>query len=126
MTEAYLFLIAGAVLVGVALSSSRLERFPVSTSNIYLLVGLLLGPGALGLLSWDVVREARLLEHLTEVAVTVSLFTVGLHIRRSPWAPRCSSARCSRQPTPCSRRTCRCGASRTATSSGTASRARRA
>lgn len=84
MTATYWFLVAGALLVSVAFTSPLLARFPISTSNVYLLVGLLLGPGALGLLSWDAVREARLLEHLTEVAVIVSLFTVGLNIRRSP------------------------------------------
>jgi NhaP-type Na+/H+ or K+/H+ antiporter len=83
----YWFLIVGALLVSVAFTSPLLARFPISTSNVYLLVGLALGPGALGLLSWDVVREAGLLEHVTEIAVIVSLFTVGLNIRRSPRDP---------------------------------------
>ncbi len=84
MTATYWFLIAGALLVSIAFTSPLLARFPISTSNIYLLVGLIMGPGVIGLVSWDAVREARLLEHLTEIAVIVSLFTVGLNIRRSP------------------------------------------
>ena len=60
-----------------------LQRLPVSAPTVYLAVGIALGPGALGLLSWDVVREARLFERLTELAVLVSLFTVGLNMRRS-------------------------------------------
>ncbi|MBA2362461.1 MAG: cation:proton antiporter [Chloroflexia bacterium] len=86
MTATYWFLIAGALLVSIAFTSPLLARFPISTSNIYLLVGLIMGPGVIGLVSWDAVREARLLEHLTEIAVIVSLFTVGLNIRRSPGA----------------------------------------
>ncbi|HSH79231.1 MAG TPA: cation:proton antiporter, partial [Herpetosiphonaceae bacterium] len=59
------------------------QRLPISVSALYLVVGLLLGPGGLGLLSWDIVQEARLFEHVTEVAVIISLFTVGLTMRRS-------------------------------------------
>jgi NhaP-type Na+/H+ or K+/H+ antiporter len=81
MTEAYWFITAGLLLVGIVLASTLLRRLPVSTAIIYLGVGLLLGPGALGLLSWDAVREAEILKYLTEIAVIVSLFTVGLKWR---------------------------------------------
>src|SRR5918992_1678674 len=81
MTEAYWFTTAGVLLVGIVLASTLLRRLPVSTAIIYLCVGLLLGPGALGLLSWDAVREAEILKYLTEIAVIVSLFTVGLKWR---------------------------------------------
>jgi sodium/hydrogen antiporter len=81
MTEAYWFTTAGILLVGIVLASTLLRRLPVSTSIIYLGVGLLLGPGALGLLSWDAVREAEILKYITEIAVIVSLFTVGLKWR---------------------------------------------
>lgn len=69
--------------MGLTLAAPLLERLPVSAPTIFLAVGLVLGPGALGLLSWDVVREAHLFERLTELAVLVSLFTVGLNMRRS-------------------------------------------
>ena len=81
MTEAYWFTTAGILLVGIVLTSTLLRRLPISTSIIYLGVGLLLGPGALGLLSWHAVREAEILKYITEVAVIVSLFTVGLKWR---------------------------------------------
>ena len=81
MTEAYWFTTAGLLLVGIVLASTLLRRLPISTAIIYLGVGLLLGPGALGLLSWDAVREAEILKYITEVAVIVSLFTVGLKWR---------------------------------------------
>jgi NhaP-type Na+/H+ or K+/H+ antiporter len=81
MTEAYWFTTAGLLLVGIVLASTLLRRLPISTAIIYLGVGLLLGPGALGLLSWDAVREAEILMYVTEIAVIVSLFTVGLKWR---------------------------------------------
>ncbi len=55
MTEAYWFTTAGILLVSVVLASTLLRLLPVSTSIIYLGVGVLLGPGALGLLSWDAI-----------------------------------------------------------------------
>ncbi|MDP9350443.1 MAG: cation:proton antiporter [Chloroflexota bacterium] len=84
MTAILWYIVIGSLLLAVGMLAPLIKRYPVSTSNIYFVVGLLLGPSALGLLSWDAVREARLLELLTEVAVIVSLFTVGLNLRRSP------------------------------------------
>jgi sodium/hydrogen antiporter len=81
MTEAYWFTTAGLLLVGIVLASTLLRRLPISTSIIYLGVGLVLGPGVFGLLSWDAVREAEILKYISEVAVIVSLFTVGLKWR---------------------------------------------
>ncbi len=83
MTAIFWFLAIGSLLVSLAFITPFVERLPVSISALYLGVGVLLGPYALGLLSWDVVREASLFEHVTEVAVIVSLFTVGLTMRRS-------------------------------------------
>ena len=77
------FLIIGLLLVSLAFATPFFERLPVSLSIFYLAIGLLLGPGALGVLSWDIVRDARLFERVTEIAVLVSLFTVGLNMRRS-------------------------------------------
>jgi sodium/hydrogen antiporter len=81
MTEAYWFTTAGILLVSVVLASTLLRLLPVSTSIIYLGVGVLVGPGALGLLLWDAIREAEVLKYLSEIAVIVSLFTVGLKWR---------------------------------------------
>jgi len=83
MTAIFWFLAIGSLLVSLAFITPFVERLPVSISALYLGVGVLLGPYVLGLLSWDVVREASLFEHVTEVAVIVSLFTVGLTMRRS-------------------------------------------
>jgi sodium/hydrogen antiporter len=75
------FLVAGALLVSMALAGSALKRVPLTASMFYLAAGAALGPWGAGLLSLEAVGDARLLEHLTEIAVIVSLFTAGLKLR---------------------------------------------
>lgn len=75
------FLIIGAVFVLMALAGSTLRRLPLSSSLLYLLIGVGIGPVGLGLLRLDPLADAALLEHLTEVAVIISLFTSGLKLR---------------------------------------------
>jgi NhaP-type Na+/H+ or K+/H+ antiporter len=55
-----------------------LSRMPVSTSMLYLLAGLAFGPLGLALAAPDPFEHAKLLEHLTEIIVLLSLFTAGL------------------------------------------------
>lgn len=81
--ESYWFVVAGVLLLFVVFGSRRLERLPVSTSIIYLGTGMLSGSAVFGLLSWDPVDHATIIEHLAEAAVIVSLFTVGLKWRTS-------------------------------------------
>jgi sodium/hydrogen antiporter len=75
------FIIVGALLITVALAGSYFKRLPLSTSMLYLVVGIALGPQGAGYLSLDPLRDARLLELLTEIAVLISLFTAGLKLR---------------------------------------------
>ncbi len=75
------YLIIGGILVIMALATTLLKRLPVSTSMIYLLIGLGIGPLGLGLLTIDPIADAKLLEHLSEIAVIISLFTAGLKLR---------------------------------------------
>jgi NhaP-type Na+/H+ or K+/H+ antiporter len=79
----YWFLIVGVLLISLAFTTPLLHRLPISVGTVAFGIGLLLGPGVLGMLSWDIVQEARLFEHVTEIAVIVSLFTVGLNMRQS-------------------------------------------
>lgn len=72
--------LAGGLLLAMSLSSAYLSRLPVSTALIYLGVGLALGPLGAGVVALDA-RRAPWLEHLTEVAVIVSLFIGGLRLR---------------------------------------------
>jgi NhaP-type Na+/H+ or K+/H+ antiporter len=80
------FIVVGALLIAMALGSSVLKRLPLSTSLLYLVVGFALGHLGLGRL--DPYAQTKLLEHLTEVAVIISLFTAGLKLRAPLRAPR--------------------------------------
>ncbi|WP_309672333.1 sodium:proton antiporter [Gemmatimonas sp.] len=71
----------GGLLLLMALTSSQVERLPISTSLIYLAVGLGLGPGGFELLRLDIESQRTWLETLTEFAVIVSLFVGGLRLR---------------------------------------------
>ena len=75
------YLLAGATLILMALLGSVVKRLPLTSSMIYLLTGVLLGPLAAGLVGIDLLESAKALEHLTELAVIVALFTAGLKLR---------------------------------------------
>jgi len=74
------FLLAGLVLILMAFASRWVSRMPLSFAVIYLAAGLLIGPGGLDLLAVDLVRHARSVEVLAEVAMLISLFAVGLRL----------------------------------------------
>jgi NhaP-type Na+/H+ or K+/H+ antiporter len=76
-------LILGGLLVAMALASSFVKRLPLSTSTLYLAVGFGLGAHGAGLFHFDPMRDAGLLERLSEVAVLLSLFTTGLKLSPS-------------------------------------------
>ena len=73
-------LIVGALLMTMALSGSALRHLPLSTAMFYLPVGYAIGPAGLGLAHIDPIADARLLEHLAEAVVVVSLFSAGLKL----------------------------------------------
>jgi sodium/hydrogen antiporter len=75
------FIVAGALLIGMALASSTLQRAPLTASMFYLGAGAALGPWGAGLLRSDAVDDASVVERLTEIAVIISLFTAGLKLR---------------------------------------------
>jgi NhaP-type Na+/H+ or K+/H+ antiporter len=75
------FVIAGVLLISMALTASLLRRAPLTASMFYLAAGAVLGPSGAGLLRLDAVEDASLLELLTEVVVIISLFTAGLKLR---------------------------------------------
>jgi NhaP-type Na+/H+ or K+/H+ antiporter len=75
------YLTVGALLVLMALAGSVLKRLPISSAMLYLAAGVALGPIGAGLLRVDIIRDAELLERLTELAVVISLFTAGLKLR---------------------------------------------
>jgi NhaP-type Na+/H+ or K+/H+ antiporter len=65
--------------MGVA--ATTLRRLPVSAAMFYLVIGYLLGPPLFNLLQLDMVADAHLLRMITEVALLVSLFAIGLRLR---------------------------------------------
>lgn len=78
--------IAGLMMLATVLLASRLKPLPVTTTIIYLTVGLVLGPLGWGALHLDLIEGAAFLEIISEIVVIVSLFSVGLKIRvRFSW-----------------------------------------
>lgn len=74
-------LLCGVLLITVGLSDTWRQTLPFSTSAIYLIAGYLVGPEVFALLALNLDADAKLLEHLAEVAVLISLFAVGLRLR---------------------------------------------
>jgi NhaP-type Na+/H+ or K+/H+ antiporter len=71
-------LIIGTLFVLMALMGTTLQRLPLTTAIIYLVVGVVLGAGVLPV---DPMADAALLERVTEIAVLIALFTSGLKLR---------------------------------------------
>lgn len=76
--------IASGVLLLMALASSYLRNLPITTSSLYLAIGLVLGPLGIGLVTLDIVSAAAVVERIAEIAVIVALFVGGLKLRL-PW-----------------------------------------
>lgn len=85
MSVAFWSLIAGILLIAMALAGTLLARLSLSNAMVYLGLGFALGPAGLGLVIIDPFRHAGLLERAAEVALLISLFTVGLRTGRVPW-----------------------------------------
>ena len=79
--SAFWFVLVGVLLIVIALLGRLLDRLPVSPAMIYLLVGMSLGPAALNAIELHPLRELALLERLSEVALLIALFTVGIKLR---------------------------------------------
>ena len=73
-------LIAGAIMITMALLGTLLKRLPLSPGILYLAIGYALGPSGAGLMAPDPVRYSVELEIMAEVALLISLFAVGLKI----------------------------------------------
>jgi NhaP-type Na+/H+ or K+/H+ antiporter len=89
MSNTYWYLLVGALLLVMGLTSTLLKRLPVTAAMIYLAVGLLVGPSVLDVFRFNPLKESALLETLTEIAVLLSLFSAGVKMP----SPRCAGAR---------------------------------
>ena len=78
MNSAHWFLLTGGLLLAIGISSSVLRRLPVSSSMLYLAVGIVVGPTGLNLFHFNPLKQSAFLEALTEVAVLISLFSAGV------------------------------------------------
>lgn len=79
--NSFWFVLAGVLLIVIALLGRLLDRLPVSPAMIYLLVGMAIGPSMLDTIELHPLRELNLLERLSEVALLIALFTVGIKLR---------------------------------------------
>ena len=77
----YWFVLIGVLLLFVALLGRFLDRLPVSLAIIYLVVGFLLGPAVFDAIELHPMRHLVLLESISEIALLIALFTVGIKIR---------------------------------------------
>lgn len=73
-------LFVGILLISMVLGGTLLSRLPFSSAMIYLALGYLLGPGGFGVMAPDPLRYAGLLQSVAEIALLISLFTVGLRL----------------------------------------------
>lgn len=79
--------LVGFLLLAVSLSSAYVQRLPISTAAIYLVLGTLLGPYGFNAFSDNISPASAWFERTTEIAVIASLFVGGLKLRlpfRSP------------------------------------------
>lgn len=84
MLETIWFLVVGGVLIVMGLASSTFKRLPISSAMVYLAIGFGLGPFGIDVLHLDLSGSASLLRRITEVAMLVSLFAIGLRMRVPP------------------------------------------
>jgi sodium/hydrogen antiporter len=80
MTFAIWALIIGVLLIAMVLSGTLLKRLPLSTAMLYLAAGFVLGPAGWAVLTPHPLNHAAILERVAEVAVLISLFSVGLKL----------------------------------------------
>jgi NhaP-type Na+/H+ or K+/H+ antiporter len=80
MTFAIWALIIGGLLIIMVLSGTLLKRLPLSTAMLYLAAGFALGPAGWAVLTPNPLVHAALLERMAEVAVLISLFSVGMKL----------------------------------------------
>ncbi|MDE1181642.1 cation:proton antiporter [Paraburkholderia sp.] len=81
MHETLWFLIVGVVLVFMGFAATSFRRLPCSAAMFYLAIGFALGPAGFNLLHLNLAADAPLLRLITEIALLVSLFAIGLRLR---------------------------------------------
>jgi NhaP-type Na+/H+ or K+/H+ antiporter len=75
------FIVAGLIFLGMALAGSYVSRLPLSAAIVYLIIGVILGPHGLALLSPNPFENPHVSQFVAEMAIIVSLFGAGLKLR---------------------------------------------
>jgi len=70
----------GVLLITMVLSGTLLNRLPMSNAMLYLAAGFALGPAGWAGVMLNPLTHAHFLERVAEVAVLISLFSVGLKL----------------------------------------------
>lgn len=76
-----IYTISGLLLAGIGLSAVYLEKSILTPAIIYLVIGVLLGPAAFGILDFDVRHHWPTVEYVTELVVVCSVFAAGLKMK---------------------------------------------
>lgn len=84
MSEPLWLLLLGTLLVVMVLTGTVLSRLFLSSAMVYLGVGVVLGPTVLGAIEPDPILHADVLARVAEVALLISLFSVGLKMGGVP------------------------------------------
>lgn len=77
------YIFVGVLLVSVAASGALLKSKWLASVHLLLLGGIAAGPLGLGIINLDFVKDAKLLEVASEIAVIVSLYSAGVKMRVS-------------------------------------------
>lgn len=81
MTAPTWLLLIGALLILMALTGTLMKTLPFSAAALYLAIGFAVGPGGYDLVDLDIKQNDNLIEHVSEAAVLISLFAVGLRLQ---------------------------------------------
>lgn len=80
MSFTFWYLALGAVFLFMAAGHAWVKRMPLTTSLVYLALGVAIGPYGLGMLTVAPISHSKILERLSEITVIVSLFSAGLKL----------------------------------------------
>ena len=80
MLSSYWYLLFGLLLITMVLVGATLERMLLSSATIYLCIGYFVGVGGLMPVVPDPLLHAEVIGRIAEVALLISLFSVGLRI----------------------------------------------
>lgn len=78
MTNAVWFVLIGTLLILMGLRFQILQRLNLTSSLVYLIIGIVLGPTVFGAFHFNPLKQALFLEVLAELAVLLSVFIAGM------------------------------------------------